>query len=269
MGPPQAPPRGKKGNPSPREESDDEENEDNSYDGEDVPTGSGYNAAVASPVRGGKKGAKGHINSATPETTIGQNVTMKGELAFERLLRVDGKFTGTLSSKGDLIVGLTGILTGNITGMGEVLIDGKVVGDISCERLTLTGHATIHGNVTCKSMVMSAESSLIGTMNIHPAAPLKLLPDGSVVEVPVAKPAPAAKATPTPAAAVTKPIENTPAPVQQAPASVASTPAIATPAAAPVVQTPVAAAAPAPAPAASPLGSTKTGGVFGKKTAAS
>jgi hypothetical protein len=34
-----------------------------------------------------------------PETTIGKQVRMKGELAFEKLLRVDGAFEGKLISK--------------------------------------------------------------------------------------------------------------------------------------------------------------------------
>lgn len=35
----------------------------------------------------------------SPETTIGKNVKVKGELAFEKLLRVDGSFEGRLLSK--------------------------------------------------------------------------------------------------------------------------------------------------------------------------
>ncbi|CAM9459500.1 unnamed protein product, partial [Choristocarpus tenellus] len=57
----------------------------------------------------------------TPETTIGPNVHMKGELSFQRLLRVDGSFTGKLDSQGDLIVGAEGLIRGNIEGMGEVI----------------------------------------------------------------------------------------------------------------------------------------------------
>jgi cytoskeletal protein CcmA (bactofilin family) len=47
---------------------------------------------------------------------------MTGELVFDKLLRIDGKFNGKLISKGDLIVGPTGVLTGNVLDMGEVSV---------------------------------------------------------------------------------------------------------------------------------------------------
>jgi Polymer-forming cytoskeletal len=61
-----------------------------------------------------------HEQNDTPETTIGHQVSMTGELVFDKLLRIDGKFNGKLISKGDLIVGPTGVLTGNVLDMGEV-----------------------------------------------------------------------------------------------------------------------------------------------------
>src|SRR5947209_20556868 len=40
-----------------------------------------------------------------PETTLGEGVTFKGELTFERLLRIDGTFEGELLSQGKVIIG--------------------------------------------------------------------------------------------------------------------------------------------------------------------
>ena len=63
------------------------------------------------------------------ETTIVVSVNMKGELSFERLLRIDGQFKGALSSKGSLIIGRTGQLTGDVKHMKEVVIEGgRIVG---------------------------------------------------------------------------------------------------------------------------------------------
>ena len=62
----------------------------------------------------------------TPETVVGLNVKVTGELAFDTLLRIDGKVEGTLLSKGNLIVGETGVLVGNVENMQNMLVDGKV-----------------------------------------------------------------------------------------------------------------------------------------------
>ena len=84
-------------------------------------------------------------------------------------MRIDGLFTGTLISKGDLIIGSSGKVVGNIEHFGSVLIDGifvalynvidvisfvvgKVVGNINVHTLRLRNSASVHGNIVCKSL---------------------------------------------------------------------------------------------------------------------
>ncbi len=87
-----------------------------------------------------------------PETTIGENVTMKGTLVFQRLLRVDGNFEGELQSQGKLIVGPQGCIKAHIH-LEEAFISGKVEGNITVKnRLVLRGRAEITGNITCATL---------------------------------------------------------------------------------------------------------------------
>ncbi|RQM28075.1 hypothetical protein B5M09_007719 [Aphanomyces astaci] len=133
------------------------------------------------------------------ETTIGAAVKMKGELSFERLLRIEGEFEGKLVSKGSLVIGQKGLLTGNIDGMKEVLVaGGRVIGNITVERLVLRDKGQIFGNVTAKSIRIDPECILMGTLNVNPHAPQRINLKGEpVVEEP--KPvAPATPATPQP-----------------------------------------------------------------------
>lgn len=120
----------------------------------------------------------------TPETIIGEHVVVRGELEFERLLRIDGLFTGTLISKGDLIVGENGQLNGDVNNMGSVLVDGKVIGNISVERLTLRGEAAVHGNVTCKSLTVDPTVIIVGSVNVHPQAPRRIDTEGRLLPEP-------------------------------------------------------------------------------------
>ncbi|KAG5176760.1 polymer-forming cytoskeletal-domain-containing protein [Tribonema minus] len=108
------------------------------------------------------------FQSETPETTIGERVSVSGELSFDRLLRIDGRFSGRLLSQGDLVVGPTGVLTGDVVDMGEVIVDGKVVGDISVQKVSLRGRAEVHGNITCKSLCVDPTVIVVGGLNVHP-----------------------------------------------------------------------------------------------------
>lgn len=117
-----------------------------------------------------------------PETIVGQHVVIRGELEYERLLRIDGLFTGTLISKGDLIIGVTGKVVGNVYDFGSVLLDGTVVGNIHVDILTLRGRAVVHGDITCRSLTVEPTVVICGRLNVHPAAPETIDVNGLVVQ---------------------------------------------------------------------------------------
>jgi cytoskeletal protein CcmA (bactofilin family) len=126
----------------------------------------------------------GGILDDIPETTIGPAVSMNGELSFERLLRIDGSFEGTLTSKGDLIVGSEGVLVGNVAGMNELIVDGgRVVGDVQVEKVWLKGAAQVHGNITAKSVTMEGGTTVVGALNINPFAPEKVNNKGELLVI--------------------------------------------------------------------------------------
>jgi len=69
----------------------------------------------------------------------GSNVT--GELRFQTSFRVDGKFSGTVVSEGELIVGQGGEVDGDLR-VGQIVISGTVKGNIRAGRrvhLSATG----------------------------------------------------------------------------------------------------------------------------------
>ncbi len=105
---------------------------------------------------------------------------VRGELEFEKLLRIDGLFTGRLISKGDLIVGSMGKLVGDVNDMNCVLVDGTIVGDINVNFISLRANSSVHGNITCKSVSIDASAIIVGTLNVHPKAPQLVDSDGNI-----------------------------------------------------------------------------------------
>ena len=59
-----------------------------------------------------------------------------GPYSKYELLRIEGFFHGKLVSKGDLIIGPEGTLKGDIKEMGEVIVDGKVIGDMEVKQVS-------------------------------------------------------------------------------------------------------------------------------------
>jgi cytoskeletal protein CcmA (bactofilin family) len=114
---------------------------------------------------------------------IGEYVNVKGELAFDRLLRIDGCFEGKLVSDGDLIVGPQGKLIGNVVNIRSVLVEGHLIGNLVVESVALKGDAYVHGDITCKSMVMDGTAKLVGRVNIHPGAPKEMDAEGNLIYV--------------------------------------------------------------------------------------
>lgn len=126
-----------------------------------------------------------------PETTIGATVSMKGDISFNTLLRIDGSFEGKLTSTGNIIIGTTGVLVGNVLGMNEVVVQGRVVGDIQVESLELKATAQIFGNITAKKLSMEGGATVVGQLNVNPYAPERVNTKGELAvdeEQPAATP---------------------------------------------------------------------------------
>lgn len=103
-----------------------------------------------------------------PETTLGEGVTFRGELSFERLLRIDGSFEGELLSQGKVIVGPKGKVKANLS-LREAIIEGNVEGNIVVqEKLELRGEACVKGDIKAKSLCVDEGVRLIGHVNVVP-----------------------------------------------------------------------------------------------------
>ena len=106
------------------------------------------------------------LKDEIPETTLGEGVTFRGELSFERLLRIDGTFEGELLSQGKVIVGPKGKVKANLN-LREAVIEGEVEGNIQVqERLELRGEAKVHGDIRAKYLCVDEGVELNGLVQV-------------------------------------------------------------------------------------------------------
>src|SRR5262245_2969403 len=79
---------------------------------------------------------------------------LQGELTFEATFRVDGRFSGTVKSKGDLIVGEAGDIDGHFE-VGQILISGTVRGTVAALRkVEITATGKVFADIATPSLVV-------------------------------------------------------------------------------------------------------------------
>ena len=95
-------------------------------------------------------------------TTIGADAVFKGELKFEKGVRLLGRFEGEISSTGDLLVADGAALQGNVKA-GAIRIDGTVTGNIDAgTKVSLTSSARLEGDVQAQRLEVAEGAVLIG-----------------------------------------------------------------------------------------------------------
>ena len=104
------------------------------------------------------------IKDGTLSGFVGSGTTVTGESTFKSMLRIDGKFSGRITSTGGtLIVGAGGQVDANIE-VAVATIQGIVNGDvISSERIELGRAAKLHGNIQTPSLIIEQGAVFEGT----------------------------------------------------------------------------------------------------------
>lgn len=113
-----------------------------------------------------------HTNLDEPEAILAEGISVSGTLRFERYLRIDGEFEGEiLSPQGKIVVGPKGVVRSNLH-LREAIIEGAVEGNIvATQRVELRGKAQVKGNVETPTLSVDEGVSLVGQVNVQPAAP--------------------------------------------------------------------------------------------------
>jgi cytoskeletal protein CcmA (bactofilin family) len=132
-----------------------------------------YSTRSYSPYQSGEQARPATDNAATPKALtesetiareikdgslsgfVGSGTVITGEAAFKSMLRVDGRFSGRITSgTGTLIVGAGGQVDANIE-VSVCTIHGVVNGDIIAgQRIELGRAAKLNGNIQTPSLVI-------------------------------------------------------------------------------------------------------------------
>lgn len=123
-----------------------------------------------------------HKKNTSLETFISQDVTIKGELTTEGIVRIDGNFEGSIRADG-LIIGKTGDIKGDVAAR-EIMVDGNIEGNINAhETIEIKPDGKVQGDIQTVKLIISEGAFFIGRSTMQ--RPQDTRPEGSEQGEPV------------------------------------------------------------------------------------
>ena len=117
-------------------------------------------------TRSNGNGASYHANASSAANRLSNDVSIKGDITFDTELVIDGKVEGDIMSPGKLIIGANGKVTGDIQA-AFVTVQGKVEGDVhATERCGLEAGSNLQGNIEAPRLAVDENASFVGSATI-------------------------------------------------------------------------------------------------------
>lgn len=103
-------------------------------------------------------------------TVIGADSHFKGELSFENTAKINGKFDGQITGKGQLQVADSALCKADVEA-GSISVDGTVEGNLKAkDTIRLNGKGVVKGDITATKMMMAEGASFFGHCAVGPDA---------------------------------------------------------------------------------------------------
>ena len=103
-------------------------------------------------------------------TVIGPDAVFKGELSFDKGVRVDGRVEGKISTKGHLAVSQAGKLQADVEA-GAIIVEGEVKGNlIAADKVELRQTARLTGDIKAAKLIVTEGASFSGHCSVGPNA---------------------------------------------------------------------------------------------------
>ena len=115
------------------------------------------------------------------DTIIAQHCKLEGNLISENSVKVDGTILGALRCQGRAIIGETGLVKGDVHST-DLLVIGKLEGNVFAENLHLHPSACILGDISAQNLQVDPGARYSGTVTMRD-------PAASASPAPAAKPA--------------------------------------------------------------------------------
>lgn len=113
-------------------------------------------------------------------TIIAVNTRFKGEISTDCHFHTDGEFEGVIRSKNTVMVGKTGIITGDVFAQ-KLIISGKVVGNVEAKAIEILANGRLEGTIASDELVIERKGVFIG-QSTNNSKEVKLIKDSQEVQ---------------------------------------------------------------------------------------
>lgn len=108
------------------------------------------------------------------DTIIGEKTTLTGKIESKGNIRIDGNIIGDLFVDGDVTIGYSGKIRGNVTCM-NLIIAGYLEGNVNAkEQLRIASSGKLLGDIEVRSFVVDEDAIFKGKSNMNDKKTLKL-----------------------------------------------------------------------------------------------
>lgn len=108
----------------------------------------------------------GVLNDNFSANTIQNGTSIEGHIKSEGSIRIDGVLNGSITTKAKLVIGKTGVITGDVF-CENASIEGKVEGKIQVQDLIdLKSTAVITGDIFMSKLVVEPGAIINGRCNM-------------------------------------------------------------------------------------------------------
>ena len=103
-------------------------------------------------------------------TIIGPDASFKGELTFEKGLRLQGKFDGKITTAGRLHIAREARMNADVEA-GAIIVEGEVHGNLAAnDRIELKASARYEGDLRASKLVVDEGAVFSGNVTVGPEA---------------------------------------------------------------------------------------------------
>jgi len=103
-------------------------------------------------------------------TIIGPDATFKGELTFEKGMRLMGKFEGRITTAGRLHIAKEARMQGDVES-GSVIVEGGVMGNLTAtDRIELKQTTRLQGDIRATKLTVDEGAIFSGHVTVGPDA---------------------------------------------------------------------------------------------------
>ena len=115
------------------------------------------------------------------DTVIAEQCTIEGDLTAKNSIKLDGRIHGTLRCEASAVIGEAGLVKGDVYA-ADLLVLGRLEGNVHASRLHLQATAQIQGNIEAETLQVDPGARYQGSVTMREvkvAAATPLLPAGN------------------------------------------------------------------------------------------